>query len=343
MRKKKSDSEVFEGLVSSFHQKRFDPVYLFYGEEDLLIDEAVESLIDNAVEESARSFNLDILYGNEVDARNIVSYASSFPMMVDRRVVVVREFDKLSNGDALLPYIERPSPSTVLVLISDQPDFRLKLFKTLKERARVVEFGQLYENAIPQWIVRRVEKLGKKITPEACQMILAHVGSSLREVQNEIDKLFIFVAGKPTIDEDDVNSVVGHSKKYNIFELQKFIGQKNLSRSVEILERMLGAGDSPVGVVVMLTKYFQKLWLLKELRAGVFSEFELAAKLHVPQFFLREYLAGTDNYSSAQLEDCFAALLDADEALKSGNGSEKLVMTLLLYRCLHSSKISRTT
>ncbi len=207
MKKKKSDSEVFETLVSSFHQKKFDPVYLFYGEEDLLIDEAVESLIHYAVEESARSFNLDILYGNEVDAKNIISYASSFPMMVDRRVVVVREFDKLSNGDVMLPYIERPSPSTVLVLISDRPDFRLKLFKTLKERARVVEFGQLYENAIPQWIARRVDKLGKKITPEACQVMLAHVGSSLREVQNEIDKLFIFVEGKSTIDEDNVNSV----------------------------------------------------------------------------------------------------------------------------------------
>ncbi len=112
---------------------------------------------------------------------------------------------------------------------------------------------------------------------------------------------------------------------------------------MEILERMLGAGDSPVGVIVMLTKYFQKLWLLKELRTGGSSEFELAAKLRVPQFFLREYFAGTDNYSRSQIEDCFAALLEADEALKSSNGSEKLVMTLLLYRCLHSGTIRMTT
>jgi DNA polymerase-3 subunit delta len=79
----------------------------------------------------------------------------------------------------------------------------------------------MYEDRIPAWIGKHVEKLGKKISPDACVLLQSHVGRSLREIRNEIDKLFIFVGEKKTIESDDVNHVVGVSREYNIFELQK--------------------------------------------------------------------------------------------------------------------------
>jgi len=327
--------DALEELKSTFLRKAFHPIYLFWGEEDFLIDEALESLIDNAVEEATKSFNLDILYGSEVDVRSIVAYAASFPMMAERRVVIVREFDKLSNKDALLPYAEHPSSSTVLVLVAGRPDFRLTFFKAAKKLAAVVEFKRLYENNIPGWITERVEGLGKAITPEACQIMLSYVGRSLREIQNEIDKIFIFVDGKKVVEAIDVTAVVGMSKQYNIFELQKAIGHRNLSRSLEVLEGMLNVGENPVGIIVMLTKYFQKLCQIHELRNTEGSAQQIPALLQISPFFMKEYMDAAGEFSANQLDKCFVTILEADEELKSSAKEARLIMTLMLHQCLN--------
>jgi len=338
MPKNNTDVLSTEQFERTLHRKNFSSVYFFYGEEDFLIEEAVDLLTKAALDESTKSFNLDIVYGGEVGAKEVVALASSFPMMGERRVVIVRDFDKLSNKEPLLPYLESPSPSTCLVLISLKPDFRQKIFRVLEKQTIIMEFSQLYESDIPAWIQQRVKKLGKKITGEACQLMQNYLGRSLREAQNEIDKLFIYVGEKQVIDAEDVHSVVGKSKQYNIFELQKAIGQRNIGRSLEILESMLNVGESPTTIIVMLTRYFQKLWLLQELQHNTSSEYQLAATLRMSSFFVRDYIHAARKYSSSQIEHCIKILTEADETLKFTTQDPKLVMTLLLYELFRADQ-----
>ena len=331
MAKTKPKGPTFEDLESSFRMKKFEPLYLFFGEESLLIDEIVELLVENALEKSTRSFNLDVVYGSDVSGKDIAVMASSFPMMGERRVILVREFDKTLNKENLLTYFERPSSSTVLALISSKPDFRNKVFKALKEFAIVGEFRQLYENEIPAWVGKRVVRAGKAITPEATERIHTYVGRSLRDIQNEIEKLCIYVGEKSTIDGDDVNQVVGLSRQFNIFELQKAIGGQELPRAVEILERMLQSGESPIGMIVMLTRYFQKLWLVQELLSRKESEYELAASVGISPAYVKEYTNAARRYSQSHLQSCFFRLAETDEALKSSAMDHRTAMTVLLY------------
>lgn len=338
MAKEKEKSASLERLAISFNQKEFAPLYLFYGEEDFLIEGAVNLLVGHAIDQSSRSFNLDILYGGDVDVRDVVSHASLFPMMAERRAVVVRDADKLVTSELsreiLLRYLEHPLPSTILVFIMETVDMRLTIFKAFQERGVVVEFKQLYENQIPDWIAKRVEKFGRRITPEACQLMQAHVGKSLREIHNEIEKLFVYVGEKKVIEVGDVAAVVGMSRMYNVFELQKAIGQGNLAWSIEIVEHMLDAGELPLGIIVMLTWYFQKLWVLPSLQKQVRSEYELASALHVSPYFIKEYIAAARRFPPSHIEHAFTALLEADATLKSTQEDPKLVMTTLVYKLI---------
>jgi DNA polymerase-3 subunit delta len=321
----------FEEIEQALRKKKYSPLYLLHGEEDLLIEATVDLIISEALEEHARSFNLDVLYGGEADARDIVSLASAFPMMSERRVVVVKDFDKLVKKDPLVSYFENPLQSTLLVLIAQKPDFRTKAFKSLMGKAAILEFCPLYERDIPDWITRRIRTLGKEVTAEASQLLGAHVGRSLRAIQNEIDKLFIYVGAQRTISPDDVNAVVGVTKKFNIFELQKAIGKKNLGLALEISERMVNAGEYPIGMIIMLTKYFERLWILREMLPQGQSEQQLASIFRVSVVTVRESLEAARRYSDEQIQRGFRVLLDADERLKFSSPDPKLVMTLLLH------------
>jgi DNA polymerase-3 subunit delta len=333
MAKPRSQSLSFDALEASFRKKAFAPLYLFHGEEEFLVEQAVQLLIDQAVDEQERSFNLDVVYGSSIDGKDVVSLVSQFPMMGERRVVIVKEVDRIVNKEVLLPLVEHPIPTTVCAFVSSKPDFRLKFFKSFGQQGTVVEFKRLYENEIPPWIIAQVRKLGKAIDADAAQLMLAYVGRSLREVRNEIDKLFTYVGAKGTIDTNDVNSVVGMSKQFNVFELQKAVGQKRLGSALEIATRMLEAGESALGMVVMLTRYFQKLWLLKELSGKEGAE--LASLLGVSPFFLRDYLEAARNFSDREIEACFGSLLETDERLKL-SADPILMMTLLLHRIIRT-------
>lgn len=335
--KEKLSVEMF---LPSIKRKEFAPVYFFYGEEDYLIDEIVDAIITEGVDAGTKGFNLDIVHGGEVDGKDIVSIASSFPMMAQRRVVVVKDFDRVANKELLESYLERPSSSTSLVLIASKPDMRKKPYPLLKKNSTGGEFSRLYDNEIPSWIQRRVKLFKKTITPEAADLLQAYVGNSLRDVVNQIEKLLIAIGSKSAIELQDVEAVVGVSKEFTVFELSKMVGEKNISRSMEIVERMMETGESPQFIIVMLTRHYIILSKLHELRSMGKSDFELASAVRVSPYFVKEYLSHLRNYSVVAIEDAFLALARADRELKSSTTDARLVMDVLLCEIMGQAPVN---
>ncbi|HEX9829118.1 MAG TPA: DNA polymerase III subunit delta [Bacteroidota bacterium] len=322
-------------LHKAVASKQFAPVYLVYGAEDLLAEECMNAIVENAVDEDARGFNLDIMYGSRDDTKDVVAHASSFPMMRERRVVVVKEFEKLATTEAaqelLSGYFKKPMESTTMVLLTSKPDFRKKLFLDLKKSAQLIECKPLFDNQAPDWIEARIKKMGKSVSPEAVRLLHAYVGNSLRVIQSEIDKLFIFIGDKKQIEVEDVAGVVGETKGYTVFELQNAVGKRDISLSMQILERMLELGESPQLMIVMLTRFFTQLYKLSELKQRRATDQLIASELGIKPYYVKQYVAFSANFSNEHIEQNFRALLDADVTLKSTSRDQRLVMDLLIY------------
>jgi DNA polymerase III subunit delta len=335
MAKARKEKFDMDALQSSVAKKAFAPLYFFYGDEDFLIEECVDMVAKHAVDPSMKEFNLDILQGNEIDGKKLVSLVSSYPMMSDRRVVVVNDFDKVSSKEAMESYIEKPSPTTVLILSASNPDFRKKPYTTLKKNAVCGEFRLLYDSETLLWIESRMKNLKRSIEPQAIALLHSYVGNSLRELSNEIEKLMIAVGDRATITAKDVETIVGVSKEFTAFELANKVGEKNISKSMEIMERLIGSGVSAIPIVAALTSHFIKLWKIDDAVRQRKSEQELAQLAGVHPFFLRSYLAQGKNYSSPDIENAFVVLAEADLALKS-SADPRLVLTQAVTEIIHS-------
>ncbi|MFH0990983.1 MAG: DNA polymerase III subunit delta [bacterium] len=328
---------TFSEFKQSLSASALAPLYLFYGTEDFFIDEGIHAIIELAVTPEMKGFNLDVVYGNKVDAKEVIAHATSFPMMSERRVVVVKEFEKLLIGDTdreiISAYINNPLLSTCFVLVTAEKDFRKKPFNELKKKAVLIECKPFFDNQVPPWIRERIRIAGRQITPEACQLLHAYVGNSLRALQNEIDKLFIFIGERKEITPEDVASVVGATKGFTIFELQNAIGRKDTREAVRILERMLEMGQSPQYIIIMLTKFFTQLWKLYDPAMRRLSEYELEKEFNLPPSILKQYLLFRTKYSSEEIEHSFSALLDADTILKTTSRDPHLVLDLVIITC----------
>jgi DNA polymerase III subunit delta len=339
---KKSDEISIEELQVDIQQKKFKCLYYFFGDEDYLIDHVIGLIVKSGLEDKTKIFNLDAVDANSVNAKELVALASAYPMMSERRVVIVRDVHKYLiseiNREILQRYFQNPSTSTVLIMIGNKPDARTTLVKTIKTKGWLMEFKSLYDNQVPLWIKNHVKNFGKNISSEAAELLAQYTGNSMREINNELEKLSIYIGSSSTISQEDVNALIGVSKVYNIFALQRAIGEKDIAKSIVILENMLDNGESSLGIIVMLVKYFQKLWILKGSQFQ--NDSEIANLFGISPYFAQEYRTATLKYKMAEIENNFRALLETDEALKTSTSEERLAMTLLLYKIIKYEHMS---
>ncbi len=332
-RPKKPPRLSIDDLQEAVKQNNIAPCYLFAGPELFTTDEAVTLLCDAIVPVEQRSFNYDVLYGYEVDVNEVIALASSYPMMGEKRMVVVKELDKLNKSDMLTSYIKNPLDSTVLILISESPDFRKNPFRIFDEK-RILDCKPVYDNQVPQWIMKRVKRYKKSILPEAATMLAAYTGTALRQVANELEKLDIYTADRKEISIDDVHAVVGVTKAFNIFELYKAIGFKDASNAINILDRMLERGESPVMIITMLTRLFSQIAKLGDLESKNVPKQKIASDLKINPFFLDEYFGYLKKHPPDSIAGRFKSLLSADTALKTTNKDPRLILSILIYHLM---------
>ncbi|MBN1479148.1 DNA polymerase III subunit delta [candidate division KSB1 bacterium] len=310
---------------------KISQLYLFYGEEDFLVKQLVDALRKAVLQPGDEDFNLDVLYGNETDGAAIINAAMSFPMMAERRLVIVKDITLLNEKSLqlLVKYAEKPSKSTCLCLTSAKLGNSATI-KKLKELCKVIEARRLYDNQVLGWIKSHVKDRGYSISEEAASLLQINVGNSLRRLSSEIDKIELLTGAKE-ITIRDVEAVVGSTKDYNVFEFCDAVAGKHLEKSLRILNRLLELGESPVGLLVMLSRHFTIIVKAKELLSKRSSKSDIAKELRINQYFVDKYIQQAQKYRRDQLQGIFQLLLSADQHLKTSYQKPKLVIESLLF------------
>jgi DNA polymerase-3 subunit delta len=304
-------------------------VYLLHGEEDFLAEEALKAILDAAVHPDQRGFNLDTFRGGEADGRQIAAVASAFPLMADRRAVILREVERCSTKDleAISSYLESPSPTTVFIIVATSADLRKRPYTIARKIGVVIECRPLYGNYIPGWIAARAAASGWEITPEAARVLQAYVGTSLRALDNELEKLYTYLGKKRAIGADEVAEVVGLSREFSIFELQRAIGHRDTGRALEIGEYMLDGGETLTFIHVMLTSYFVSLLKVQELKRKGTSDRDISSEIRVTNFFVREYVDAAARFSRREIENAFCRLARSDERMKTSSEDHRQILS----------------
>ena len=88
---KQQSQPSMPNILKEIQGGKIYPVYLLCGEEKFLIENTLKQMLDRLLELTTRDFNLNLLNGLEVSARDILSAVEVYPVMSDWRVVVVRE------------------------------------------------------------------------------------------------------------------------------------------------------------------------------------------------------------------------------------------------------------
>lgn len=236
---------TYEDIVRQVRDHDFKPIYCLMGEEPYYIDRIADYIVQQALTEDERDFNLTVLYGTQTTAEEVINAAKRYPMMAERQVVVVREAQSLPHKELLTFYAQKPLQTTILVLChkNGNLDGRTKLATELKKAGIVFESRRLYDRELPSFVNAYVRRKGLEIAPDACQVLCEHVGADLNRLASELDKLVLAVSGgkdasQPArpIDTQLIQDNIGISKEYNAFELVAALSVKDVMKANRIVK-----------------------------------------------------------------------------------------------------------
>jgi DNA polymerase-3 subunit delta len=331
---------TFEKIISDLRNRVFFPIYFLQGEETYYIDEITDYIQNHVLDETEREFNQTVVYGNDVSVAQIVSQAKAFPMLGNHQVVIVKEAQNLKKIDDLVSYAENPQNMTLLVLAYKYKklDGRKKLGKVLKKNHVFFEAKKLYDNKVPSWIVDHLKSKGYGIHPAAAMMLSENLGNELKKIANEIEKLFISLPKGHQVTELDIEENIGISREFNVFELQRAIGSKDVLKVNRIIRYF--ASDPkrfPILMVLpVLFNYFSNLMIIYALKDK--SERSVASALSVHPFFVGEYMQAFRNYPYAKLRRIIGYLRDYDLKAKGINNistSDGDLLKEMMFKILH--------
>jgi DNA polymerase-3 subunit delta len=308
--------------------------YLLTGAEEFLIEGCLTRIMEKFIDPETRAFNLDVFYGGQVEAVQIVDTANAYPMLSDARLIIVKELHRISPaGMALLAgYVEKPSPTTRLVLVSEKIDSRVKAVARIKAASEHVELKPLYDNQIPVWIEAYLHERGYSISYQAVLLLQAHVGNNLRAIVNEIDKILINKRKDVKIEESDVQQNVGLSRKFSVFNLNDAISRRQPAKALEILHQMLVGGEPPTRILAMITRHFINLIKIKGATARRMTQQEVTSLTGIPPYFLNKTREMAANFSTEQLQMICQQLLETELKLKTSRMKPELALQTLLFQ-----------
>ena len=336
-RKKAKDSlDVYQDLMRSFKQQAFKPLYLTYGTESYLPGRLQKHLIDLALDEHERDFNLDVVYGSDTDADAVLTICQLVPMMAERRVVIIRQFEKLTNSRRFAAYSKQPNPQTVLFLqYTGKPRFNTDPYRTIKKNAVSASFEPLKGRRVPAFVSKMATQKGCTLADGAAQTLVDTAGTSLATLANELDKLQTFVGERKLITHNDVVQASGQTSEINIFELQDSVGRLNRVTAHRICERLLlsasNARSECLRIVYSLSSYFLRFWRLHGYARERTPLSTIAKEIGTHPFIVTKQQNLLHKWPQGEVTRVLNALLSAETELKGGSQrSPRLIMTLLL-------------
>lgn len=318
------------------------PVYVLEGEEPLLASEAQQAILDASLPEAGRDFNLNVFSGDDEGSRQFLAQARTYPFLADRRVVLVRRFEKLSLRDrdeaAFLEYLHAPSSSTVLVLLASKLDRRTNVAKALDKAACIVKVDGLEEAQLPAWSRQRLAARGVTASEGASRRLVELAGPGLLEIANEIDKLAARYPSPARIDLAEVDATVGEHRRETVWAINHEFRPDNLSGFWRALGRVLEAENEPVLLLAILARHVNDLLRIQLLvEQGKRTPFALVKDMKRSPWQIEQLLPQARAFTRAQLLLWLANLQRADAQVKS----YKLPALRTLERALLNSFFGR--
>jgi DNA polymerase-3 subunit delta len=332
----KSKAPSILEVLPEIKKKKFKPLYYFFGEDSYNLSTTLSTLESSFTPMLQSDFDKEIIYSEDKSVGDILGHASSFPFGSERKLIIVKEAEKLKDKKPLKDYADSPVDFTVIAFFHNGfiANLNSEPFKTLDTKGFLYEAKELKGKHLISWLVHEAEEKGKIFPDENAQLMVDIVGENRSILEVQLEKICIFLNNKKEITIETIQQISSELKQFNIFDLQNAIGLKDKTKSLSVANNLLDNGAEPTFIISMLTRYFTGLAKVTELRSKNIPDRDAARIVGTHPYFYPDYVKARTLYSDTKLVEVFRSLLKADVSIKTTSTDDKTLITLLITEIL---------
>ncbi len=320
-------------------------VYFIYGSEAYLKRQAVEKLLSACVQEETAGFNYQRFGSGQIKALELSDATQQFPMMAERRCVLVEDYDfaKITESEA----------AAMEKCISELPEFCVLIFwlndvESGYKNSKVSKFAKLCSRVgsamlldtprtgeLAAMLVERAQTLGAKLDRNEAYHLIERCGNDLTTLYSELEKLFVY-SGKKQITKETINLVCPPSLESDVYRISRSIIRGDNDTAFRITSSLLAQKNEPIEIFMLLCSDFIDLYRAKcAASAGMGTEeivkiFEndYARK----EFRIKNAMRDQSSFSGTRLRRYIELLFDAELKLKTARTDRKACLEQLVAR-----------
>lgn len=333
-------------LKNALSKDSIKSVYILFGDDGYLIGHYVDVLIDKTCGKD-NDFDLQ-KFERDVDLQAVYDSVNQFPMTCERRCTVLSDYNFESATDSdferLLSLVSDNYETATLVLQFEAVEFDPKRSSRAKRLVSACDgaFGAVaalnHRTAaeLSKMLQNGAKKRGKTLEKPVADFLIENCGEDINTLVNELEKLCRF-SENSVITKEDVDTVCTKSVEASVYEYAKKIILCDTRGSLKILNDLFYMRFEPMLILYSAAATFVDI-----------ARVSAASKVHIPlgnvaqdfpyknkDFVLRNALGYQKRFNDRKLSLCFSEILDADRAIKSFSGNEKLILEQMTVRLIY--------
>ncbi len=311
-------------------------VFLFVGTEKYLKEKVINDLRSSLLDTSSGELDYKVLHGEDTSAEEILASVSTIPFFSSKRLVVVKNSEKLSKDDTshLIKYIKKPNQYTCLVIDTDDGAI-LKDDPSIARYVKVMKFSCPADTEGSSWISRFVSSRGKNIEEGAIEIIKELQGRDLLNLSQELEKLITYTGERKEITVPDVENLVGKSVMASAFDIAHAVAEMDTAKAISIVHKLVSFGKRAHEIIGLLAWHFKTLLKIKTLSQAGRTEYSIMQDLRLPRKNAPALLTQSALYSHEDIGSKLMILLEADLDIKRARYNPSLILEFAIIRlCL---------
>lgn len=311
----------------------FEPIYVFYGQDDFLVQDKINSLIEKIDIDSFNIVKYDLL---ETESDDVIKDLQTVAFFDEKKVIVVRNLNTLTKGsdkdvNKWVSYIEKPNPDVILIVeLEELLDQSHPIGEALFNHAYTEKVKSLVKDEYPEYLRNMVKKYQYSITDEAIKELLERTNNDFGLISQEIEKLLLYTYDSKEITEKAVSLLVSRNLEENIYELTKALSEKNHSKMIDIFYDLMARNEEPLRVLNQITSKIRELMHTKLLLQKSYTQDEIAKHFNISSGKAYYLVKQAQSFSFNILEDYLTKLSELEFSIKSGQVDKRVGLELFL-------------
>jgi len=319
-------------------------IVVLEGKDEFRLSERVSEFRLTVTPLEMSEINTTMLDGNIVTVDELLTSLSTVPFMADRRLVIVEgllnrlsDVNKRSAGSKkdLTEWLNFPDlltnlpPTANLLLIERESLPSNKFLSTILKLGQVEKFSPLGHRDLLEWINTRSSKLGLDIERTAVTLIADSVGSELRLIDSELNKIKTYSRGR-LITKEDIILMVPYVRQQNVFRVVDSVIEGRTRDALNASSMLINLGESPFGIVRMIERQLRFLILAKHLLSRKIPTGDIGKHINLSGYPLQKTLEMEKKISQVKIMSMHDNLLKSNIRVREGKLTEQESFDLLI-------------